>query len=51
MPYVELDGGFRMMTNFNAGPNEADIGTHVMVRFVETDEEDIAIPVFVPVGD
>jgi uncharacterized OB-fold protein len=49
--YIELDEGPRMMTNIDADPDEVEIGMHVEVRFIKTDEEDVAIPVFVPVGD
>jgi uncharacterized OB-fold protein len=47
--YVELDEGPRMITNLDADPNAVEIGMRVEVRFVETSEQDIAIPVFVPV--
>jgi uncharacterized OB-fold protein len=47
--YVELDEGPRMMTNVKADPDVIEIGTRVKVKFVETNETDIGIPVFVPV--
>lgn len=49
--YVELDEGPRMMTNVDANPDTIEIGTCVEVQFVETEEEDVAVPVFVPVED
>jgi uncharacterized OB-fold protein len=47
--YVELDEGPRMITNIDADPDTVEVGTRVEVQFVETNETDIAIPVFVPV--
>ena len=47
--YVELDEGPRMMTNIDADPEDVEIGTRVEVQFVDTAEEDVAIPVFIPV--
>lgn len=49
--YVELDEGPRMMTNIDANPDAIEIGMGVEVKFVETAEEDIAIPVFAPIED
>lgn len=46
--YVELDEGPRVMTNVIADPEDIGIGTRVEVEFVETEEPDIAIPVFSP---
>lgn len=47
--YVQLDEGPRIMTNIDANPEDIEIGTRVEVRFVDTEEEDVAIPVFVPI--
>jgi uncharacterized protein len=47
--YVELDEGPQIMTNIDADPEGVEIGTRVAVEFVATEEEDISIPVFVPV--
>ena len=47
--YVELEEGPRMMTTVFADPDEVAVGTEVAVRFVPTDDEEVAIPVFVPV--
>jgi uncharacterized OB-fold protein len=48
--YVELDDGPRMMTNIvDCDPSDLAIGDRVEVRFVPTDEPDVAIPVFTPV--
>ena len=49
--YVELDEGPRVMTNIDADPDVIDVGTRVAVRFEETDEEAVAIPVFEPVKE
>ncbi|WP_205254374.1 OB-fold domain-containing protein [Halorubellus sp. JP-L1] len=49
--YVELDEGVRMMTNVHADPDDVAVGTRVEVTFVDTEEPDVAIPVFVPVTD
>lgn len=46
--YVELDEGPRIMTNIDADPEDVAIGARVEVRFVETEDEDVSIPVFVP---
>lgn len=51
LAYVELDEGPRLMTNVDADPSAVEIGTRVEARFVETDESDVAVPVFVPVDD
>jgi len=48
--YVELDEGPRMLTNIDARPSEVAVGTDVQARFVESEEEPIAIPVFAPTG-
>lgn len=49
--YVELDEGPRMITNIvECAPDSVSIGTSVEVRFVDTEESDIAIPVFTPTG-
>jgi hypothetical protein len=47
--YVELDEGPRVLTNVDAGPESVDVGTRVRARFVETGEENVAVPVFEPV--
>lgn len=48
--YVELDEGPRVITNVvDCDPATVEIGQQVGVQFVETDENDIAIPVFTPV--
>lgn len=47
--YVELTEGPRVMTNVHADPADVSVGTPVEVTFIETDREDVAIPVFVPV--
>lgn len=45
--YVELDEGPRMMTNLvNCVPSEVSVGCPVEVRFVSTENDKIAIPVF-----
>lgn len=46
--YVELDEGPRVMTNVTADPETVEVGTRVAVRYVDTEEEDVAIPVFRP---
>lgn len=46
--YVELDEGPRMLTNIDADPADVEIGTRVEVRFVGTEQADIAIPIFEP---
>jgi len=47
--YVELDEGPRIMTNIDADPEDVvAIGARVEVRFVDTEDEDVSIPVFVP---
>ena len=47
--YVELDEGPRLVTNVVDCPPEAvEIGMSVTVRFVPTDRDAVAIPVFVP---
>ena len=47
--YVELDEGPRVLTNLDADPEDLAIGDRVEVAFVETEREDVAIPVFEPV--
>ncbi|WP_254533853.1 Zn-ribbon domain-containing OB-fold protein [Natrinema gelatinilyticum] len=49
--YVELDEGPRLMTNIDADPENVSVGTHVEVQFVDTEDEDVSIPVFVPVEE
>ncbi|WP_254861537.1 Zn-ribbon domain-containing OB-fold protein [Halovivax gelatinilyticus] len=47
---VELDEGPRLITNVvDADPSALSIGDRVAVRFVPTDRDDVAIPVFEPV--
>jgi hypothetical protein len=48
--YVELDEGPRMMTTFvDCMAGELSVGTTVGVRFVPTEDEAVAIPVFTPI--
>lgn len=47
--YVELDEGPRMLTNIDTDPADVEIGTRVAVKFVQTEKEDVAIPIFEPV--
>lgn len=47
--YVELDEGPRIITNIDADPDEIEIGSRVRVKFVDTDHEDVGIPVFEPI--
>lgn len=49
--YVELEEGPRIMTNIDAEPEDVAIETRVEVEFVATEDEDIAVPVFVPVEE
>lgn len=47
--YVELPEGTMILTHLvDCAPDEVNIGTPVEVRFRETENEDIAIPVFTP---
>jgi uncharacterized OB-fold protein len=47
--YVELAEGPRMLTNVvNCEPADVAVGMAVTVAFVETDEAEVAIPVFEP---
>lgn len=46
--YVELDEGPRLLTNVDADPDAVDVGTCVTVRFEETEDEAVAVPVFAP---
>ncbi len=48
LSYVELDEGPRVMTNVHAAPEDVAVGTRVTVSFVETEEPDVAVPVFEP---
>ena len=48
--YVELDEGPRVLTNVRADPDDVAVGDRVAVSFVETEEPDVAIPVFESVG-
>lgn len=48
--YVELEEGPRVMTNVvDCDPNEIEIGDPVEVRFVPTEDDEIAVPTFAPV--
>jgi uncharacterized OB-fold protein len=48
--YVELAEGPRMLTNLvDCAPEAVSVGDEVAVKFVETIEDGIAIPVFCPV--
>lgn len=50
LAYVELDEGPRVMTNVvDCHPGSLAVGDAVAVRFVPTDEDDVAVPVFAPV--
>ena len=50
LAYVELDEGPRVMTNIvDCDPDDLAIGDRVEVRFVPTEEDDVAVPVFAPV--
>lgn len=52
LAYVELDEGPRVLTNLvDCDPEEVDVGTRVEVRFVPTELDDVAVPVFTPTGD
>ena len=51
LAYVELDVGPRTMTNIDADLEAVEIGTRVEARFVDVAGSDIAVPVFVPVGN
>jgi uncharacterized OB-fold protein len=46
--YVELDEGPRVLTNVMAEPDAVSVGTPVTATFVDTEESDVAIPVFEP---
>ena len=49
LAYVELDEGPRVMTVIEeADPEDISVGTRVEVAFRETEEDSVAIPVFVP---
>lgn len=51
LAYVELAEGPRMLTNLVAcEPEEIAVGVAVEARFVPTDDPDIAVPVFTPMG-
>jgi uncharacterized OB-fold protein len=49
--YVELDEGPRVLTNVLADPEAVAVGTRVAVDFVQTEDEDIGIPVFRPTDE
>jgi hypothetical protein len=46
--YVELDEGPRVLTNVDAAPGAVDVGTRVRVAFVDTECDDVSVPVFEP---
>ena len=47
--YVELEEGPRVFTNVvDCDPEDVEVGTPVEVRFEDTEEPDVAIPVFEP---
>lgn len=47
--YVELDAGPRLVTNVvDADPEDISVGTRVRAKFVPSEAEDIAVPVFTP---
>jgi len=49
--YVELEEGPRMLSVIvECDPDQVTVGMSVNVRFVPTEDEDIAIPVFEPTG-
>jgi hypothetical protein len=46
---VELEEGPRMLSNVvDCDPDDVEIGMAVTVTFLETEDEDVAIPVFTP---
>lgn len=48
--FIELDEGPRVMTNsVDCRHDEVEVGAPVTVRFVQTEHDDIAIPVFTPI--
>lgn len=50
LAYVELDEGPRMMSNVvECDPEDLSIGDRVEVRFLPTEDPDVAVPVFTPV--
>jgi uncharacterized OB-fold protein len=49
--YVELDEGPRVLTNVRADHDDVAVGTRVAVTFIDTDDPDVAIPVFEPVEE
>lgn len=50
LAYVELDEGPRVLTLIeDSDPDDIEIGTQVEAAFIDTQEDDIAVPVFVPV--
>ena len=50
--YVELAEGPRVTTAFvDCEPSDLEVGRAVAVRFVPTEEADVAVPVFVPATD
>lgn len=51
LAYVELDEGPRVMTNVLAAPDGVTVGLRVTVEFVDTEADDVAVPVFVPDED
>ena len=50
--YVELEEGPRVITNIvDCPPDAVEVGMAVTVRFVPTERDDVAIPVFAPVDE
>lgn len=50
--YIELEEGPRLFaTLFDCELSEVEVGMPVEVRFVATEDPDVAIPVFVPAAD
>lgn len=50
LAYVELDEGPRVMTNVvDCDPDALAVGDRVEVRFVPTEDDAVAVPVFTPV--
>lgn len=47
LAFVELDEGPRVLTNLvDVDPGDVEIGSRVEVRFEETEDDDVAVPVF-----
>ncbi|HEY1971457.1 MAG TPA: OB-fold domain-containing protein [Pseudonocardia sp.] len=50
LAYVDLDEGFRMLTEVVAAPEEVRVGQRVQLRWAGADGT-VKIPVFAPAGD